>query len=226
MTVTAANLDAAGRLRMRLTGWDDADAALDGLKERFRSNSARPGVLAKASAIDKLHSTRGGNVYWLANAIIDAMDEIEQAQSAGVTLDAADVVNTVSRRKRWLYPGSNRCASFASKYCHFFVVGWDFLIFDSFALAAVNDLLGAKQYALTPHRSEYRDFCERVHRLIERDNLEGVPVRSLDRYLWLWGQWLAQANHAEPQVNRDVYDLFMSDDPGTLADVRLLAPSA
>lgn len=223
--VTEVNIQAAARLRSRLLSWDYADNALDHLRKYFDSNVDHSHVLAKASAIDKLYSTRGGNIYWLANAVVAAMVEIDLVTAHGVKLDAADVVNAVSRRKSWLYPGSDRCASFASKYCHFFVDGWDFLIYDSFALAAVNNLLGERQYHLTPRRSEYRDFCERVERLLDRNDLK-VETRDLDRYLWLWGQWLVQRGYERQRVNRDVFDLFKSDDPAVRQDVALLAPVA
>lgn len=221
MRVTRECIEAAARLRAQLRGWDDADSVFAGLRDRFPSNSDRVHVLAKASAVDKLYSTRAGNIYWVANAVVRSTNEVSLAVESGVSLDAADVVNAISRHKRWLYPGSDRCASFASKYCHFFVDGWDFFIYDSFALAAVNDLLGTKQRGLTPKRTEYRDFCERVDRLIARDQLDAT-VAELDRYLWLWGQWINRGG----SINREIRDLFESTNPRVQNDVARLAPVA
>lgn len=223
-TVTDDNIVAASAIRARLHSWDAADDALVRLGQCFPSNAELADVLAKASAIDKLYSTRAGNVYWVANAAIAALEEAYRRRSGGEQVDCAEVVNLFSRHKRRLYKDSDRCSSFASKYCHFFVPGWEFPIYDSFALAAVNNLLGSKQYGLTPKRSEYRDFCERVERLRVRNHLEHVSVRDLDRYLWLWGQWLFQQGRSKPEINREVYDIFYSADPDTRLEIQALRP--
>jgi hypothetical protein len=75
---------------------------------------------------------------------------------------------------------------------------------------------------LTPGRSVYRDFCERLDALRVRDRLENVGVRDMDRFLWLWGLWLAQHGREKRVINQDVYDAFVSKDP----DVRLLVHSS
>jgi hypothetical protein len=223
-TVTDDNIAAASDIRARLHSWDAADEALARLGRHFPSNAESADVLAKASAIDKLYSTRAGNVYWVSNAAIAALEEAHRRRSDGEPIDCAEVVNLFSHHKRRLYKGSDRCSSFASKYCHFFVSGWEFPIYDSYALAAVNNLLGSKQYGLTPKRTEYRDFCERVSRLRARDGLEHVNVRDLDRYLWLWGQWLFQQGKPKPEINLEVYDIFHSVDPDTRLEVEALRP--
>lgn len=212
--VSEQNIEAACAIHGTLKSWSAADAALERLNQHFPSNSSLVDVLAKASAIDKLYSTRAGNVYWLAHAVIASLQEVQTKQAKGKLLDCIDVVDLISWHKQHLYPDSDRCASFASKYCHFFVPGWEFPIYDSFALAAVNDVLGTRQYGLPSNRSEYRDFCERVTRLRNRDELQHVSARDLDRFLWLWGQWLAQEGYAEPKVNGEVYAAFRSDAPG------------
>lgn len=179
----------------------------------------------KASAIDKLYSTRAGNIYWVADAVVDTMREEEGLRSSGETSSEIALVDMISRHKRRRHPKAHRCASFASKYCHFFVAGREFPIYDSFALVAVNQVLGKQQRGLTPNRSEYRDFCERITRVRTRNGLEHVGTRELDRFLWLWGQWLAQQGNSERVINADVYEaLFESTDPTILQHVQALKP--
>jgi hypothetical protein len=225
-TLTLANVEAAVELHSLAPAWHEADAALRQLARHLPSNHERTQVLLKASAVDKLYSTRAGNIYWVAEAVIDAMREQDRQLAAGEAMSEVDLVDLISACKQARYPDSRRCASFASKYCHFFVDAERFAIYDSFALAAVNDVLGAPQYGLTPARSEYRDFCERLTRLRARHGLEQVDVRELDRFLWLWGQYLAQEGNAKPVINVDIFELlFRASDPAVRRLVRALHPS-
>ena len=74
--------------------------------------------------------------------------------------DAVEIVDSISGHKASMYRGSDRCASFASKYCHFFLDERVFPIYDSFALASVKSLLGRVSRGLTPGRSQYWEcFC-------------------------------------------------------------------
>ena len=222
--LTLSNIEAATALRGFLTSWNDADTALQQLQQQFPSNLNRPHVLAKASTIDKLYSTRAGNIYWVADAIVVAMQAVANHNAPAEQLTAVDVVDLISYHKTMMYDKSSRCASFASKYCHFFVQNWEFPLYDTFALAAVKDLLGGPQYGLTPQRSEYRDFCERVERVRTRDGLEAVGIREMDRFLWLWGQWLIKRNHEERAINVEVYTVFRSDEPQVMQLVEALHP--
>jgi hypothetical protein len=223
-TLTIANIKAAAAIQKLMPSWDDADIGLERLREHFPSNTERSDVLVKASAIDKLYSTRAGNIYWVANAVVAAMEDAATPQANGERRTAVDIVDLVSQYKLEQHKDSHRCASFASKYCHFFVDASDFPIYDSFALAAVKDLLGGAQRDLTPHRSEYQDFCERVARLRARDGLGDVGVRELDRFLWLWGQWLFQRGRTKPAINIDVYNIFHSEKPEVRRLVDALKP--
>ncbi len=211
--ISNLNINAARTIRDALTSWDATDTALERLGKCFKSNTVLSDVLAKASGIDKLYSTRAGNIYWVSDAVVKTMTEIKDRQDKGETFDCVEIVDMISFYKTKLYPGSSRCASFASKYCHFFVPNWDFPIFDSFAKQAVNFLLVEKQYGMAPDRTEYGDFCERVNRLRNINPLEGVSARELDRYLWLLGMWNIQDGNASRVINEDVYHIFKSDDP-------------
>jgi len=221
--LTTENIAAATAIRQSLTSWDDADRGLERLRKHFPSNTVLSDVLVKSSAIDKLYSTRAGNVYWVADAVVAAMEDAAKPRSDGKPYTAVDIVDLVSDHKRKQHKKAKRCPSFASKYCHFFVDDWDFPIYDSFALAAVKDLLGI-QRGLTPGRSEYRDFFERIARLHTRDGLDGVRVRELDRFLWLWGQWLFQKNKKDPVINEDVYNVFQSKKPDVQRLLQALQP--
>jgi hypothetical protein len=71
----------------------------------------------------------------------------------------------------------------------------------------------------------HRDFCERLDLLRVRDGLESVGVRDMDRFLWLWGLWLAQRGREKRVINEDVYDVFVSKDTDVQLLVRSLEPA-
>jgi hypothetical protein len=227
MRLTHANIQAAGEIRRlpELASWDDADSALDDLARHFADDTNRAHVLAKASAIDKLYSTRAGNIYWAADAVVSTMSRL---RGGNLKVErGVDIVDAISQAKTDVHEGADRCASFASKYCHFFVKGWDFPIYDSFALAAVKRVTGqVERGRLTEGRSEYRDFCERLHILRARDSLGALSVREVDRFLWLWGQWLAQEGHSDAVVNTEVFSVFRSKKSAVVRLLRAMQPVA
>jgi hypothetical protein len=224
--LTELNISAAIKIRAlpALSSWDEADRGVSELRRHFPDNTNRMHVLLKASAIDKLYSTRAGNIYWVANAVVAAMSDLEGSPGRQYA-DVVEIVDSISRHKASEHPGSDRCASFASKYCHFFLDGRVFPIYDSFALASIKSLLGRVPRGLTPRRSEYRDFCERLDLLRVRDGLESVGVRDMDRFLWLWGLWLAQRGREKRVINEEVYDVFVSENTDVQLLVRSLEPA-
>lgn len=224
--LTELNIGAAIKIRAlpALSSWDEADQGFSELKRHFPDNTNRMQVLLKASAIDKLYSTRAGNIYWVANAVVAAMSDLGDSHGRQYA-DVVEIVDSISQHKASKHPGSDRCASFASKYCHFFLDERVFPIYDSFALASIKSLLGRVSRGLTPGRSEYRDFCERLDLLRVRDGLESVGVRDMDRFLWLWGLWLAQHGREKRVINEDVYDVFVSKNTDVQLLVRSLEPA-
>ena len=224
--LTELNISAAIKIRAlpALSLWDEADQGFSELRRHFPDNTNRMHVLLKASAIDKLYSTRAGNIYWVANAVVAAMSDLE-GSPGGQYADVVEIVDSISRHKASEHPGKDRCASFASKYCHFFLDERVFPIYDSFALRSIKSLLGRVPRGLTPHRSEYRDFCERLDLLRVRDGLESVGVRDMDRFLWLWGLWLAQRGRDKRVINEEVYDVFVSENTDVQLLVRSLEPA-
>ena len=223
--LTTSNIRAAAAIRALPTfsSWDEADEGLGALRAHFPDNTNRMHVLLKASAVDKLYSTRAGNILWVTDAVVAAMRELADSQ-AFRSSEIVRAVDSISRHKQLLYPGSDRCASFASKYCHFFVDESIFPIYDSYAVVSAKTLLGRKSSRLTPGHTEYGDFCERLNLVRVRDGLENVGVRDLDRFLWLWGQLLTQNKHKERVINADVYSVFASKDPNVELLVRSLEP--
>ena len=212
LKVTRQNLDAAAKIRLlpELSSWNDADQALKNLRQYFPDNTNRVHVLIKASAIDKLYSTRAANIFWVADAIVAVMKENDFLLPVDGLID---IVEAISSKKRNAHLKATHCLSFASKYCHFFIDDSTFPLYDSFALAAVRNLLGRMSGRLTSgdnDNHEYRDFYERLSKLKVRDGLEDVSVREMDRFLWLWGQWILQKKREEKVVNEDVYAIFTS----------------
>ncbi len=223
LRVTRQNIDAATKIRSlpELSSWADADKALEDLCRYFPDNTNRVHVLIKASAIDKLYSTRAGNIFWVADAIVAVMKEKGNLSPSG---NHSDNVEDISDKKLNSHLKANRCLSFASKYCHFFVDSSIFPLYDSFALDSVKNLLGTFRNRRIPTESEYQNFCRRLLNLKIRDGLEDVSVREMDRFLWLWGQWLSQKDRADQLVNEYVYSIFTSTEPNVQKLLRDLQP--
>ncbi len=223
LRVTRQNIDAATKIRSlpELSSWVDADKALEDLCRYFPDNTNRVHVLIKASAIDKLYSTRAGNIFWVADAIVAVMKE---KGNLSPSRNHSDIVEDISSEKLNSHLKANRCLSFASKYCHFFVDSSIFPLYDSFALDSVKNLLGKFRNRRIPTESEYHNFCRRLLNLKIRDGLEDVSVREMDRFLWLWGQWLSQKDRVDQHVNEYVYSIFTSTEPNVQKLLRDLQP--
>ena len=182
LRVTRQNIDAATKIRSlpELSSWADADKALEDLCRYFPDNTNRVHVLIKASAIDKLYSTRAGNIFWVADAIVAVMKEKGNLSPSG---NHSDNVEDISDKKLNSHLKANRCLSFASKYCHFFVDSSIFPLYDSFALDSVKNLLGTFRNRRIPTESEYQNFCRRLLNLKIRDGLKmSVSERWIDSF--------------------------------------------
>ena len=96
--LTKGNILAAAGIRSYLPSWGDADQGLELLRQHLPSNTNRVHVLVKASAIDKLYSTRAGNINWVTDAIVAAIQENETSPLSGV-----DLVDSISKVSKFFY---------------------------------------------------------------------------------------------------------------------------
>lgn len=211
--IDAVKVHAAGLLHHQLAGWKDADEALSRAASAFKSNTDRQSVLVKASAVDKLYSTRVNRIYAVADHVVDRMGQLHAGEWS--PLDRVEFVHELAKvPNSKCKNGYELLTSFASKYSHFFISAEEagvgpFPIYDSYAAKALLRLAG-KGGDLSQRRRPYADFCELLEACATDEERWGC--RDVDRFLWLSGQYLAYAEGKTAQLNGDVVRLFMSDD--------------
>lgn len=106
-----------------------------------------------------------------------------------------------------------RFRSFASKFAHFFVDSKRFPIFDKYAVQMVAFHLG--DAVVNDPKREYVAYHTNFFRLKAAADLDRLPNRDLDRYLWLAGQHATLLKNPAANVNSEVKRLLTSLDPIT-----------
>lgn len=84
------------------------------------------------------------------------------------------------------------CVSFASKFAHFFIDPDRFPMKDSYSTKMVEFHLGTQDCVQTEKQvldESYAAFVRNIERLKEREGLDSVSYRRLDRYLWFAGKY-------------------------------------
>ncbi len=194
--VSLAQIDAANRLHEQLPQWQVTDRALDALCLRFPDFGIEA-VLLKVASVNQLYGT---NVY----AVVRMARHIESIMCKGMRVSDVDFVEQLASLPGWKH------ISFASKFAHFFIDKGRFPIYDSFAEDMVKFHLGRQLWYLDKEHP-YRAFVQNLTLLKEQICLQGpCTYESLDRYLWLTGLYKAYKTKANPQINREVEELFRS----------------
>lgn len=201
-TVTKAALDAANTLYnlRQCEAWRISEQTLDWLRDAL-PNWDLNSVLVKAAALNTLYSTRNWQVIKAADRIVGIMNE--------KPTDYVEIAVRISN----LEEANQKQVSFASKFTHFFVDN-GMPMYDQWAEKGLRRHLGRLTWA----EPRLRAWVDLIRRLRCRDQLE-VPVRELDRYLWLSGmrsEW-DRAQKTGQKVDRlgiskDMAGLFRSPD--------------
>ncbi len=194
--VSLAQVDAANRLHEQLLQWQITDRTLDALHVRFPDFGIEA-TLLKVTAVNQLYGT---NLY----AVVRMARHIESIMREGVMVDDVDLVEQFASLPGWKH------ISFASKFAHFFIDKERFPIYDSFAEDMVKFHL-SRQIWILDKEHPYRAFVHNLIQLKEEVGFHGsCTYESLDRYLWLTGLYKAYKTKANPQINREVEELFQS----------------
>ena len=214
VSLLASQINAAGRLHLRLKQWHLSDAALKRLADRcpgFDSEAA----LLKVVAINGLYGT---NVYALVR-----MAEHIRNTLLGTNLDhvGPEIVEQIARLPDTVgQKTSRRHISFAAKFAHFFLNADRFPIMDSYAVAMVRHHLGRRNYVKVK-TGVYLEFVENIQRLIQLSAID-CTSRELDRYLWLAGLYRRWQKQEDSKINREASTLFADDSSEVARDLQLL----
>jgi len=194
-------VEAACRLRATLSGWNEADAILLDVRQRYPSTD-RASCIVKSVLVNQLYSTRVFAITemgsWISAKLsqtpipsdVDLVDRIASLELAGRRTDA---------RVR-------RFTSFASKWCSFFCDEERFPIYDDAARETLKHHFGRDltDDPLSPYGNFFRAF-----RALQAT--VGCSAKELDYYLWITGmfmRWSKSGTAISKRVNKELRGAF------------------
>ena len=195
---TIRNIEAAERLFDRLTGWQLANDTISTYFDQNPSNVEASIVAVKVVLISSLYYARIFEPLKMA-VHIAGLQGLDSELKNGDT----NAVERIAHTKHYE-------VVFAGKYAHFHN-GDAFPILDSFASRAVAVLLG-KSFNYT-----YADFYDNISLLRQKSGLNSTSWRSLDKYLWLYGQKKMSLDKGIG-VNKEVWELYKIPETKILFD--------
>ena len=216
--VTLRQIDAACRLRQRLTDWQLADATLARLGENVPGFDPAA-CLLKSVAVNTLYGIQVLAIVRMAEHVYKSIVKHSTATDGTVVVKeiAAFAANGDGKPRKFV--------SFAAKFSHFFIDEEQFPIYDEAARDALKLHLGAANLA-EDKSDPYQAFCTNLKRLRDTAKFRGSG-RNLDQYLWITGmymKWLKIRAKPNPQMNVELRSLF--EKPGNAAtDLDILPPS-
>lgn len=149
----------------------------------------------RVSTVNTLYGTNLKATHLMARHIEEVLG------ASGLDQDPAALVDAIAN----LWGGEGpKHRSFASKFCHFFIDGNRFPIFDKAARDALRLHLGPE--ALRGCQTSYPAFLGALAQLRAASSIDASP-RDLDRYLWIAGIYLEFAK-GRRDINRDLLALF------------------
>lgn len=209
---------AASKLHSRLMQWRTTDNVLEQIKRNMPGFGAEE-CLLKATVVNALYST---NVYAIFRMAlhVDAM-----LVKHGVEGNEVDLVSSIAELPDGKGGSERNFVSFAAKFCHFFIDGERFPIYDEAARRVLRYHIGRASYderTRNPYKEFYRAFG------VLRDSIGStVKGREIDRYLWITGlymKWLGSRDRANAQVNIELRQVFLSPAKEDRSDLDAMLP--
>jgi hypothetical protein len=190
------NIDAARRLYERLDDSKLADEVVYAYFAGHPENTEKQHVVTKVVLLDRLFSTR------LRSPIQMARHIEELAHKEGLDRDLETGVAELVDRIALIPP--RRYRSFSSKYAHFHNAD-AFPLLDSYVEEASKRLYGKP----VPKKT-FRSFLDYMKSFREEAGLTSVDWRTLDKFLWLYGQKKA-LDKGKKNVGKEVKELYQSE---------------
>ncbi len=199
ITLKHQQISAVIALRQKhLREWREAEHALDELGQAFPGWSLKECYL-KATALNALYATNVFAINRMAVYIAKIMSTDDIAITSLDLSQGLTLLKTIAA-----LPASNggpaprNHRSFASKFCHFFVDGKLFPMYDSYARKALRFHLGKRA---TKGIEQYDGFVASVQTLKDQAGLS-CSWRELDYYLWLAGMYLTWKQDCNAKKNK------------------------
>lgn len=195
---TLRNIEAAEKLFDRLNGWQLANDTISIYFKEHLANTEASTVAVKVVLISSLYYARIFEPLKMAIHIAGLKGLDFELKSGDI-----NAVERIAHLDRYE-------VSFASKYAHFHNED-AFPIIDDFAAGAVA-LLEGKGF-----NHSYPEFYDRVLSLRQKAGLSSISWRSLDKYLWLYGQKKKSLDKGVG-VNKEVTALYKTAEGKALFD--------
>lgn len=194
-------VQAACNLRASLSGWNEADAILLDVRQKYRGMD-RASCIIKAVLVNQLYSTRVFAITEMGSWISDKLAETPRPSD----VDLVDRIALLKLAGRGTDARVRRFTSFASKWCSFFIDEERFPIYDDAAREALKLHLGRDltDDPLSPYGNFFRAF-----RALQ--DTVGCSAKELDYYLWITGmfmRWSKSGTVISTRVNRELRDAF------------------
>lgn len=167
---TILNIEAAEKLFDRLNGWQLANDTISNYFDKHPTNVEASIVAVKIVLISSLYYARIFEPLKMA-VHIAGLQGIDSELKNGDII----AVNRIAHTDRYEM-------SFASKYAHFHNEN-AFPMFDSFAVKAIAVLRGSR-FSI----QKYADYYDVISSFRNDSGLSSTSWRTLDKYLWLYGQ--------------------------------------
>ena len=208
-------IEAAGKLRQHLEGWQLSDKALIALNRKLPGFESHV-CLLKCVAINAIYGTNVLAIVKMRKHVEDVLGKCDLSKVG------PELVNEIAKAPEDEDGKSRRRTSFASKFCHFFISAERFPIYDDAACNALKLHFGKRVKA-----HEYGSFCECIKKL--KDSIgTGCGTRTIDHYLWLTGmylRWIKEQHKPNPIINLELLALFKNPTGEQIAELDVLLPN-
>ncbi|MBA7469479.1 hypothetical protein ES707_04750 [subsurface metagenome] len=157
--------------------WVLAEKIVTSFFANNKSNKDESSIFLKVKLLNSLYNTNVFAIRKMARHILhlNADNDLKSGK-----IEIVEKIANLKLEK----DKSKRFISFASKYCHFHEPH-KYAIYDKFALRALIEIIGSPNKKMG---RDYRTYFEAIKDL--KNNLQGVSFVQIDRYLWLYGQYI------------------------------------
>jgi hypothetical protein len=192
--LTRRNLEAVLRLYEENTTWQQLDAALAGVAQKFPGFDMQS-CLIKVGLLDRFFSTNVYSVPKMAKHISKILTR--RPAPAGIAL-VEEISQFAHARGR-----IRRQVSFAAKFCHLFVDP-DIPLYDSRAVSALAQLAKKQSVPMATPYSTFHSTFFSVRNGLTFD----ISVRELDHFLWIAGSYVLWRNNGKAPIASELRALF------------------
>jgi len=217
LPLSREQIESAGRVYQALSQWRLADSTLEMLANRLPGFSAEE-CLLRTVAVNSIYGTQLLATLRMAEHIRGIF-----ADPSTPTVDVS-LVERIARLPAKQGEKPRLLASFASKFCHFFVNAQTFPMYDEAARDTLRLHLGDGY--IVDGKQPYVAFCQNLSRLRELANLD-CKTKELDQYLWLTGmvmRWQKERTKKTQRIGAELKAVLEHPSPEIIAELKRMLP--